>query len=284
MRIPKYWARGVYMLADKRGKKTEFSCWRWSDSSVAEAKQLADSKAKDIALTFQGGQQLDRYEYGRNPLREEIVQAVKGASGREVGMVTRNGYGALVLNAANAMFIDIDFAEDDSGQTLAGAVGKLFGGKAQSTEESRVQDIERWFGGHPDWGVRIYRTFGGLRCLITNELFDPTQAASEEVLQSLQSDPLYIMLCRTQESFRARLTPKPWRCGAARPPLRYPFESPSAESRYRAWEAEYKEVTSQYSACRLIKQIGNAQTHPDIAPILSVHDQLAGIAGNLPLA
>ena len=30
-------------------------------------------------------------------------------------------------------------------------------------------------------------------------------------MKSVYGDPLYIALCRNQETFRARLTPKPWR-------------------------------------------------------------------------
>ncbi len=274
MRFPKYWARGV---------SGSFSCWRWSDTSVEEAQQMANDKARDIALKFQNRQQLNRYEYGRNPLREEVVQSIKNGSGSEIGVVTRNLYGALVLNAASAMFIDIDFP-DKGESSLAGAMGKLLGNKTPSHEQVYLQNIEQWSQRNPQWGLRVYRTFGGLRCLITNEVFDPKQARSLDILSELGSDALYVKLCQAQESFRARLTPKPWRCGATTPPARYPWENARQEQVYREWEEGYQRIASKYTVCRLVKELGSAETHPDVAPILAAHDEMACAAGNLGLA
>lgn len=276
MNIPKYWAKGEYASGGDR----PFIAWQWSDTSFEQAQQLANDKAREIAIKFQNRQQLDRYSYGRNPLREEIVQSIKNASGNEIGVITRNLYGALVLNAANAMFIDIDFPGKGSG----GGIGKLFGSKTPSQDQVYLQTIEQWAQSHRDWGIRVYRTFGGLRCLITNELFDPTQETSLALMRELQSDPLYVMLCRQQESFRARLTPKPWRCGANQPPSRYPWDSVSQEHRYREWEQAYQRTAARYTTCRLVKEIGDAAPHPDIAPILSVHDEMACSTNNLSLA
>ncbi|MDE3087815.1 MAG: hypothetical protein KGJ80_00310 [Chloroflexota bacterium] len=245
---------------------------------------MANDKAREIALKFQSRQQLNRYEYGRNPLREEVVQSIKNSSGSEIGVVTRNLYGALVLNASNAMFIDIDFPDKGESGSLAGAMGKLLGNKAPSPEQVYVQNIEQWSQRNPQWGLRVYRTFGGLRCLITNEVFDPTRESSLDILRGLGSDALYIKLCRAQESFRARLTPKPWRCGAVTPPSRYPWENPRQEQNYREWEQRYQRAASKYTVCRLVKELGSAETHPDVAPILSAHDEMACTAGNLGLA
>ena len=45
-------------------------------------------------------------------MREEIIQNIVNRDGKEIGVITRNAYGSLVLNAANARFIDIDFEQD----------------------------------------------------------------------------------------------------------------------------------------------------------------------------
>ena len=83
---------------------------------------------------------------------------------------------------------------------------------------------------------------------------------------------------------RARLTPKPWRCGAVTPPSRYPWENLRQEQNYRAWQERYQRAASRYTVCRLVKQLGVDETHPDVAPILAAHDQMACAAGNLGLA
>ena len=54
---------------------------------------------------------------------------------RLTAAVTRNGYGALVLNTAQAMFVDIDFPEPGGGAGLSRLVGRLFGKKQPSIEE-----------------------------------------------------------------------------------------------------------------------------------------------------
>lgn len=279
MKIPKYWARDTQTASDPAGKSVSFSCWRWSDSSYDEAKERARISARDIAWKLLNQQPLDRYGYGERPMREEIVQPIRNDDGAELGVITRNAYGALVLNATNAMFMDIDFPA----KPLGGSLRTLFG-KAPNPEEQVLQSVEQWVRAHPEWGLRIYRTFGGLRCLITNEVFDPTDASAIALLQSLKCDPLYVALCRQQECFRARLTPKPWRCDAAMPPSRYPWISQAAESAYRQWENKYQQAITSYTVCKLLKQVGRPEVHPDVAIILAMHDKVSCASGNLRLA
>ena len=93
---------------------------------------------------------------------------------------------------------------------------------------------------------------------------NPTRADSLEILQALGSDPLYVRLCQAQACFRARLTPKPWRCQVQPPPNQYPWENANEEARYRAWERDYLAGSARYAVCRLIKELGPAETHPDV--------------------
>jgi hypothetical protein len=97
------------------------------------------------------------------------------------------------------------------------------------------------------------------------------------------SDPLYKRLCRVQECFRARLTPKFWRCGAPRPPSRFPWTSAAEESAMRAWEAEYHDCSQSYAVCELIDAIGNDRVHREAAAIVRLHDEMTCSEG-LPLA
>jgi hypothetical protein len=73
--------------------------------------------------------------------------------------------------------------------------------------------IENWSRNHPEWGWRIYRTRAGLRLLATQGLVEADSDVADGVFEALGADPLYRKLCKTQKCFRARLTPKPWRCG-----------------------------------------------------------------------
>ena len=147
-----------------------------------------------------------------------------------------------------------------------------------------ISSIEGWVQKNRDFDIRIYRTFGGLRCLVTNRTFDPTQEGIREILQNLKCDPMYIKLCQNQECFRARLTPKPWQCGADKPPSRYPWDNSEDELKYRRWEERYKRAASRYAVCKLVKQIGYRKIHPDVSLILSVHDGISCSENNLKLA
>ncbi len=284
MKIPKYWAKGEQPVQSPDGRNWHLVCWQWSDDSIGEAQQRAGSRIAEVAQNLQLRPFLDRYSYGDRPLREEIIQSVTDSAGREVGVVTRNAYGALVLNAANAMFIDIDFP-DGQDPSAGGGVRRLFGAaKTPSLEERYTQQVVDWAAQRPELSLRIYRTFGGLRCLVTSQVFDPTQSESSAILGSLNSDPLYVRLCQVQECYRARLTAKPWRCGAGLPPSRYPWDNAAAEMRYRQWQRGYEGMAGTHAACRLIRQVGTGEVHPDIAPVLALHDQIACGAPNRALA
>jgi len=280
MNIPRYWAREIYKMQAPDGQTISASCWRWSAVSVDDARQQARIGAQQLAGKILNRGYLDRYSYGERPMREEVMQALSNVGNREIALVTRNAYGALVLNAAEAMFIDIDFKDEKP----AGGLGKLFGKAGPTQEETRLEQIEQWARRYPGIGLRVYRTFGGLRCLVTNDVFDPTRDSTLEMLKSADSDPLYLTLCRRQECFRARLTPKPWRLGLGRPPARWPWEDNRGEMKYRGWEQTYNLKAASYTVCKLVKQIGSSLIHPDVEPIVALHDRMACSAQDLKLA
>ena len=283
LKIPKFWSKSTQVARQPGGRVYRLACWQWSDVSLAEAQQKAADKALELARRVQAGETLNRYAYDQRPLREEMTQGIT-ARGREVGVVTRNKYGARVLNATQAMFIDIDFKEQDLAGSLSGQMGWLLGGRAADPANPYVARVTAWASHHPDLGLRIYRTYGGLRCLVTNQVFDPTRADSLEILQALGSDPLYVRLCQAQGCFRARLTPKPWRCGFQTPPNQFPWDDASAEARYRQWEQQYLQSSAPYAVCQLIKELGPAETHPDVVPVVALHDDITRVAEQRQLA
>jgi hypothetical protein len=283
MNIPKYWAKETYTAKNDDGETASGECWRGSNHSLEDARQQARMGAQQLAHKILNRHQrpLERYPYGTRAMREEIVQALTDGQGKEFAIVTRNAYGALVLNAANAMFIDIDFEEEKP----SGGLGKLFGGKAgPSQEQTHLQRVEQWVTKNPGVALRVYRTAGGLRCLITTDIFDPSQESTLDILRSFDSDPLYVKLCKGQGCFRARLTPKPWRLGIGKPPARYPFEDVRIESLFRQWEQNYSRASTDYAVCRLVKEIGYGTVHPIAAQVLALHDRATVAANERELA
>jgi hypothetical protein len=97
---------------------------------------------------------------------------------------------------------------------------------------------------------------------------------------------LYLRLCIAQECFRARLTPKPWRCGLRQPGggLRYPRENPQLEEEFRRWEKQYDAAVTKFAVCSFVKQVGSRNVHPDVESVMQYHDRVTRSESNLPLA
>lgn len=266
MRIWRFWARH-----DEADARWPASCWGWSQTSADEARSSAAERARALVRRLRGGAVPPRYPYGTLPLREEIIEEV-GGDGEPAAVITRNAYGALVLNTAKVLFADVDLPEPKAG--IGGVLGRLFG-KRDTAPDPAAGIVDRIRGVADDQrlGLRLYRTCAGFRCLVTSGLYDPTAPATIELLERCGSDPLYVRLCKAQECFRARLTPKPWRCGVPVPPSRYPFETEREKANYRTWEDRYHERTLDRATCAFVESMGPGEVHPAAAPIVELHDR-----------
>jgi len=112
MIVPRYWARVTSEERTPAGRRVPFSCCQWSERSLAEAQARAREVAERIARRIRGGEALpERYAYGTRPLREEVLRELRGGDDALAAVLTRNAYGAVVLNAAGTMFVDVDLAE-----------------------------------------------------------------------------------------------------------------------------------------------------------------------------
>jgi len=91
-------------------------------------------------------------------------------------------------------------------------------------------------------------------------------------MEKMRCDPLYIRLCKGQECFRARLTPKPWRCGHHDNKIKYPMEDTKAVQQYERWKAEYNACQKRYATCRFLGHFGSDRVHPEVAQMIELHD------------
>jgi hypothetical protein len=147
--------------------------------------------------------------------------------------------------------------------------------------------VEAWAGKFPEYGIRIYATFAGLRYLILNTIFKPKSEHASEIMQALKSDPLFLTLYKAQECFRARLTPETLALRPAAAPrvIAFPIGyTEQRETEFRLWEKQYEADASDYAACSLVKQIGPWIIHPNVETILEFHDRVTRAESNLPLA
>jgi len=281
MNFPQFWALGA---------SGGFSCWRSSNHSLAEARTLADQAAQQLAEHFRNGRFHNAGAsgggyYPDRPLRELILQEIKDNTGQLSAVVTRNSHGCLVLNTARVMFVDIDLPEP---KASGGFFRRLFGKPdlPPPADEQRlaIANIENWTRNHPEWGWRIYRTRAGLRLMAMQGLVEADSEVAEGVFEALGADPLYRKLCKSQKCFRARLTPKPWRCGIRRNPERWPWLDAKAESEFQKWQAQYQSSSSNWAACQFVSQIGNPAVHAEVQPIVKLHDDATRAASKLQLA
>ena len=276
MRIPPYWANESHSGVDRQGNPCDYRAWGWSFASLAAAAEEAKARAKRIFDALTSDKTPDSYAYQEHPSREEIVDSV-GPQGDETLIITRNRYGALVLNCSSVCFVDIDFPEVKSTGFLD-ALCLLFSARrrqerARAVRQTTVEQVRSWAQCHPARSFRMYQTAAGLRLLFVDRQYDPASQEVADLFRELGSDPLYAKLTLRQQCFRARLTPKPWRCGCKTPPNRYPWEAPDAERVYRAWQEDYERKSQGYGICRLLETLGNCSPDETIDGIVRLHDE-----------
>lgn len=265
-RFAKFWALG---------QLGAFSCWKFSNNSQEEAQQLANERVRQISEKFRKEKiPPQKYLYSDQPLREPVIQEIHNS------VISRNVYGCLILNTADVMFVDVDFPATKRPSLLR----RLFKGPEKDVPLETLSKIESWTAQNDEWGWRVYRTFAGYRLLATNGVFSPDSAEVHAVFKGLGSDPLYQVLCKVQKCFRARLTPKPWRCDVVAPSVRWPWASDDAFNTFKNWEQKYDLQSKKFATCKLVKTIGNPIVHPSVQPIIELHDRLTLVGTDLPLA
>ena len=176
------------------------------------------------------------------------------------------------------MFIDVDepFVNPPG---FFSRIFSAFNKKSEEPEQSDavnqtlINNFKEFQKNKPDLSFRVYKTAAGFRLVVLNQLIDPLSTLSDDILKSLESDQLYQYLCKNQVCFRARLTPKPWRCEHKRPPNHFPRENDDQEQLFDQWLNEYEKKSTRYSVCTLIETLGDAPINPTVEKILKIHDE-----------
>ncbi len=266
MRIPKYWERTSSSETIK-GKLRNLSAWGHSNTSEEDARHNATQRLSKVRIALSSGIPLDTYEYLANPIREQRLELYDNEID-PYAIITRNGYGARVLNAPRVMFVDIDVDV-----TTPGFWASLFGKKRKSPTQEAIERVEQWVESNRTSGFRIYETPAGLRLIATDKLYDPVSNETAKLLADLNSDEMYRRLCKAQKCFRARLSAKPWRIEMERCPIRYP--EPHTKDKHAAWCQLYESKAAPYSACRFIKSVGSKGFVSEIERVTQIHDREA---------
>lgn len=268
MRVFKFW-RQAQTTAVIDGTEKSISCFGGSNRSEAEALADGQLRLEAVKRRIAGGEKGKGRDYEAD-IREEPIEWIG-----DQDVVTRNRYGAEVLNSTSVVFVDID--KPPTG------VMDIFG--VPRSREKRKQAILRFLGKRfqkPDlgrMGIRVYETHSGVRLILGMQMADPRSRESRDLMRSFHADPIYVDLCAKQMCYRARLTPKPYRIKMKAMRLRYPYEEADREL-ITAWIREYDAKSEGFSSCRLVEVRGREVD----SPAVRLHDERTRAESGLPLA
>ncbi len=264
MKIYRYWAIEKGKISFDQEVK-EIKCYGGSNISEADAVAKAREKIAKIKSRIAGDNHVfDDYEV---EIREEIVQAVD-----EKTVITRNRYGAQVLNVQDLMILDIDKPKS----SFLDLFKKRVDDKAKIIEMVRTLAQKSTYQGY---GFRIYETCKGMRVIVLGKTFDPKAAETGRMMKEFNCDALYMLLCKKQDCFRARLTPKPSRMKVRGYKVRL-FRDGEEEKKYKQWLSEYEAASRSFSVCKFIEQVGPGYA----TDAVKLHDEITGVNWSQKLA
>lgn len=280
MHIPRTWFKASAEGRFPDGRKIPVTVWGWGEDE-SSAKSGGLDRLQRVLNRIRRGEPFPEkeYGYGNRPLKEEILQTVDGPTpDGAAAIVTRNGYGAQILNTARLLFLDVDLHSPG----LIKRILQLFRGPS---EHDRVLGALR--AALQKYGratFRIYRTAAGFRAIAIDRDFDPTGRDVHELMQATGTDPAFARLCVAQRSFRARLSPKPWRCNLSIPPGQHPRSDSEVQQHFATWLREYESVCMRYATCRYLETVGSGSPKGIAKQLVELHDRTTRCNDLLPLA
>lgn len=253
-----------------RRERIAVTCYGGSNVSLEDAKKNAREKVELIKRKVAGEDEKKAPKDYEVEIREEIVETLSTSC-----VVTRNAYGALVLNSADTMFIDIDAPR--------WSIFNLFANQDAAWRKNKIIKMIRKHAASPQYrkmAFRVYETSHGIRVIVIGRKFFARSKEAEKIMRDFNADRLYRVLCNKQNCFRARLTPKPARVRYHRPGSRYPRETEEENIEFKRWLAEYQEKAERYAVCRYVESVGG--DFPD--NIVKYHDRITKATSQLKLA
>jgi len=203
-------------------------------------------------------QQWYQSQKGEYSVMDEPVIREIAFDGKQQGVITRNRYNCLILNCDRLLIVDVDIAAP-RGDEIQDCSKNC---QIALTQKQAISALETLVEQAPKLGFRVYRTRNGLRYLCTTQPFDPLDSTTHRLMSNLYVDPLYARLCKFQATFRARLTPKPWRVG----------EGYTERFVYDRVTGLVLPESSPYSVCHLLEIIGETEILPEFEPLVQAHD------------
>jgi len=262
MKLYQYWITEKQKIIID-GQPQEITCYGGSNISMDDARRAAMEKAQKIQRKIAGERRV--FEDYESEIREEVLQTIDPRN-----VITRNRYGAQVLNSENIVFLDIDKPKPSGG-----GLGGLFKKKDTRSPKEQIFDMVKTLATtkYSNYLFRIYETYQGARVIVLGKDFDPRDAQTKKLMDEFNCDPLYTFLCVKQGCFRARLTPKPSRMKLRGFKVKYPREGDDSE--FQRWVGEYESLSRGFSVCKLIEKTGSDVD--GIPEAVRLHDDVTGV-------
>jgi hypothetical protein len=124
----------------------------------------------------------------------------------------------------------------------------------------------------------------GFRAIALDRDFNPAGEDAQALMKASGTDPAYRRLCVAQKSFRARLTPKPWRCACSLPPGEHPRSDGAVKQSFAGWLRVYEVASARYASCRYVETVGNGRAKGQAEKLITLHDRVTRCEESLPLA
>lgn len=323
MIVPEYWAEAKIQQKIS-GRSVTIKRFGWSNESPEDAQEMANQRAQEVMNAKISGKDVRRIDHkvaynGAEglPIREEVISRI----GEQV--ITRNSYGALCLNSPDVLFADMDFENFRTSialkplsitSLLVAVVLGIISGELVVTfalfigifiilysvksylngvklkknggiEQVLLNHIESFSHKHRTHLMRIYRTPFGMRVLFMNKTFDPQSDEVSRIFSELNADPIYSSMCRRQNCFRARISPKPWRMKMER--LKKTGVWPLSEERLnerKKWVDSYEQKAKSFASCKYLKEMGSGSKDKTCEVVRKIHDEYSRAGSVLDLA
>jgi len=268
MRAFKIWTQQKFSFRHN-GELFEGEVFGGSNDSLAEARSDAVRRWEAVCQRITGALPRRSADYEAD-IREEVLRSVGPSA-----VLTRNRYGAEVLNCPETVILDIDrppkgfldfFRRPGSVEQIRERIVLHI----KASVESRRLGI---------LGARIYHTPNGVRAILRTAVTDPRSREMRSLMKALKVDRLYALLSQRQGCYRARLTAKPSRIGLKSLGQKWPIADDAVAAR-ADWVAQYTTACRRFAACRFDSAVGDAPS----SPVIALHDELSGALGTLPLA
>jgi len=289
VRFAPYWARVAVNGEGDEVPDGPFISHGWSLTDPEEAHAMALQRAQRVRRYVNEGTgaedlcpEEDYYPTDGDVLREVVLRE-GGEEGAVRWAVTRNIYGAEVLNVEGLAILDVDLPVRRVEEEPKGFFGRLFGRKKLRFVQAEPEEVLRPLLKVLDasgLGGKVLRTHSGFRVMVLSQVMTHDDPAFVKLMADTGTDRLYAALCARQACCRARLTPKPWRMDTVvLPPLRssvpWPWR-PNGGPGWSEWLATYNSERPNWAVAHVETTFGPSRVDEGLLEALAQHDACVG--------